>query len=39
MSDIVEQCLARMDYIKEPSYEDYVNTDKEARIRAYELIK
>jgi len=39
MSDIVEQCLARMDYIKEPSYEDYVNTDKEARIRAYELMK
>jgi 1-deoxy-D-xylulose-5-phosphate reductoisomerase len=39
MSDIVEQCLARMDYIREPSYEDYVNTDKEARIRAYELIK
>jgi 1-deoxy-D-xylulose-5-phosphate reductoisomerase len=39
MSDIVEQCLARMDYIKEPSYEDYVNTDKEARIKAYELIK
>lgn len=39
MSDIVEQCLAKMDYIKEPSYEDYVNTDKEARIRAHELIK
>lgn len=39
MSDIVEQCLAKMDFIREPSYEDYVNTDKEARIRAYELIK
>lgn len=39
MSDIVEQCLAKMDYIKEPVYEDYVNTDKEARIRAYELIR
>lgn len=39
MSDIVEQCLAKTEYIKSPSYEDYVNTDKETRIRALELIK
>lgn len=39
MSDIVEQCLSKISYIKSPTYEDYVNTDREARIRAFELIK
>jgi 1-deoxy-D-xylulose-5-phosphate reductoisomerase len=39
MSDIVEKCLAKISYIKSPSYEDYVNTDKETRVRALELIK
>ncbi|MBL7862363.1 MAG: 1-deoxy-D-xylulose-5-phosphate reductoisomerase [Cyclobacteriaceae bacterium] len=38
MSDIVEQCLAKMNYIANPALEDYVNTDKEARIKAKELI-
>lgn len=38
MSDIVENCLEKMDYIKSPGYEDYVNTDKETRIRAYEFL-
>ena len=39
MSQVVETCLDKMDYIKDPSYEDYVNTDKETRIKALELIK
>lgn len=39
MSDIVEQCLEKMHYIGNPSLEDYVNTDKETRIKAKELIK
>jgi 1-deoxy-D-xylulose-5-phosphate reductoisomerase len=39
MSDIVEQCLSKMDYIGNPSYEDYVTTDKETRIRAQEFLK
>ena len=39
MSDIVEKCLAKMDLVKTPSYEDYVITDKETRIKALELIK
>jgi 1-deoxy-D-xylulose-5-phosphate reductoisomerase len=39
MSDIVEHCLTKIAFIKSPSYEDYVNTDKETRIRAMELIK
>lgn len=38
MSDVVEQCLAKMDYIASPAIEDYVNTDKETRIKAKELI-
>lgn len=39
MSDIVERCLTKMDYVLNPSYEDYVNTDKETRVRALEMIK
>lgn len=38
MSDVVEQCLAKMDYIKHPTLADYVQTDKETRIKALELI-
>ncbi len=38
MSDVVEQCLAKMDYIASPALEDYVNTDRETRIKATELI-
>ncbi len=39
MSEVVEHCLAKMDYIANPGYEDYVMTDKETRIKAFELIK
>jgi 1-deoxy-D-xylulose-5-phosphate reductoisomerase len=39
MSAIVERCLAKLDYIQNPALEDYVNTDKETRIKAYEMIK
>lgn len=38
MSEVVERCLTKMDYIASPGYEDYVNTDKETRIKAKELI-
>ena len=38
MSDVVEQCMAEIDFIKTPSYEDYVNTDKLTRIKAKEII-
>lgn len=38
MSDIVEQCLSKMNYVANPALEDYVNTDKETRIIAKELI-
>jgi 1-deoxy-D-xylulose-5-phosphate reductoisomerase len=36
--DIVEQCLAKVNYIPGPSLDDYVNTDRETRIKANELI-
>ncbi len=39
ISTLVEQCLAKLDYIKEPRLADYVETDKLTRIRAKELIK
>ena len=38
MSELVEKCLSKMDYIANPAFEDYVNTDKETRIKAKELI-
>jgi len=39
MSDIVEKCLSRLDFIQTPTFEDYVNTDKETRIKAQEWMK
>jgi 1-deoxy-D-xylulose-5-phosphate reductoisomerase len=38
MSEVVEKCLSKIDYIASPVFEDYVNTDRETRIRAKELI-
>jgi len=39
MSEVVERCLNKMNYVGSPVYEDYVNTDRETRIRALELMK
>jgi 1-deoxy-D-xylulose-5-phosphate reductoisomerase len=39
MSAIVERCVNKMAYIKNPSYEDYVETDRETRLMAFETIK
>ena len=38
MSDVIEKTMGRVAYVKEPSYEDYVATDAEARCIAEELI-
>ncbi len=38
MPKIVERCLEKIDFIAKPVLEDYVNTDKETRIRALELV-
>jgi 1-deoxy-D-xylulose-5-phosphate reductoisomerase len=36
MSDIVEHCLQKADFIQHPTYDDYVASDKQARIVALE---
>lgn len=38
MSDLIEDCLAKIEYIAAPNLGDFVSTDKETRIRAIELI-
>ena len=39
ISSVVEQCLEKSPYIKEPSLEDYVETDLWTRAKASELVK
>lgn len=39
MSDVVETCMEKVPFIPKPQYEDFVNTDKEARTKAREIIK
>jgi 1-deoxy-D-xylulose-5-phosphate reductoisomerase len=38
MSDIIETCMAKLAYIAQPTLADYLNTDKETRIFAQNLI-
>ena len=39
MSDIIETCMQQINYIPTPSLTDYLNTDKETRIFAQNLIQ
>jgi 1-deoxy-D-xylulose-5-phosphate reductoisomerase len=39
MSDIIETCMQQISYIQNPSLTDYLNTDKETRIFAQNLIQ
>jgi 1-deoxy-D-xylulose-5-phosphate reductoisomerase len=39
MSDIIETCMQQISYIQNPSLNDYLNTDKETRIFAQNLIQ
>jgi len=39
MPDVIEKMMSVMPFIKNPTYDDYVNTDKETRMRVHELIK
>jgi 1-deoxy-D-xylulose-5-phosphate reductoisomerase len=39
MSDVIEMCLQKIAFIKQPSLADYLNTDKETRILAQNLIQ
>jgi 1-deoxy-D-xylulose-5-phosphate reductoisomerase len=38
MSDVIEKCLEKITFIKDPTYEDYVTTDKETRRVAADLL-
>jgi 1-deoxy-D-xylulose-5-phosphate reductoisomerase len=38
MSQVIEQTMGKVAYLKTPTYEDYVATDAEARRIAAELI-
>jgi 1-deoxy-D-xylulose-5-phosphate reductoisomerase len=38
MSDVIEDCMQKISFIAQPSYEDYVETDSETRKRALELL-
>lgn len=38
MSEVIETCLDKISLISSPNYEDYVETDKETRIRTLEYI-
>jgi 1-deoxy-D-xylulose-5-phosphate reductoisomerase len=39
MSDIIEQCMEAITFHQKPALDDYLNTDKETRILAQNLIK
>lgn len=38
MSDLIENCLQKINFISEPSFEDYVLTDEQTRLKAKEFI-
>ena len=38
MSDIIENCLEKITFVANPSLDDYVDTDKEARVLAKQLL-
>ncbi|NLL65188.1 MAG: 1-deoxy-D-xylulose-5-phosphate reductoisomerase, partial [Clostridiaceae bacterium] len=38
MSDVIESVMSTMAFIRKPAYEDYVKTDKEARLKAQEKV-
>lgn len=39
ISDVIENCLKKVSYIRNPELDDFIQTDKETRARALELIK
>ena len=38
ISDVIETCLQQVDFVRQPILEDFVNTDKETRIKAREIV-
>ena len=39
MSNIIEECMKKASFVKKPSIDDYVASDKETRALAYQMIK
>lgn len=39
MPQLIEQCLDKVEYIKQPNYEDYVNTDEQTRRFGITIVK
>ena len=39
ISDVIENCLQKVSYIRKPELDDFIDTDKETRAKALELIK
>ncbi len=39
MSDLINTCLNKVEFIAQPNYQDYINTDLETRKLAFELSK
>jgi 1-deoxy-D-xylulose-5-phosphate reductoisomerase len=39
MSDVIAECMQKVAFMSQPSYDDYVVTDKETRIFASSKIK
>ena len=39
MSNVIEACMQKASFVKSPTLDDYVESDKETRALAYELIK
>lgn len=39
ISDVIENCLKKVSYIRNPELDDFIQTDKETRAKALELIK
>jgi len=38
ISDVIEQCMAKVGFVANPTLEDYINTDTESRVLAQNLI-
>ncbi|MEQ9216742.1 MAG: 1-deoxy-D-xylulose-5-phosphate reductoisomerase [Cyclobacteriaceae bacterium] len=39
ISDVIEECLVRVDYIRDPILEDFIETDQLTRVKAKEIIR
>ena len=39
IADLIEETMMKVPYVEEPDLDDYLSTDEEARIKAFELTK